>query len=130
MRSAQTSSGERGGDSLRVQLPQKTEITVAKVLKDIIGKQVQATDAAGQAQPMSWTFEENEPKQVEILERQAKDNDIALIIQMSTSGAPGSQDANVQLTGRLRLHYQWNNQDWILGRIDNVTFRYSIGTWI
>ena len=128
--SAQTSSERRSGDSVRVQLAQASEITVAKILKDIIGQQVQVTDSAGEAQPMEWTFEENEPKHAEILERQAKGNSIALIIQLNTGGAPGSDDANVQLTGRLRLHYERSGQGWVLKRIDNVTFRYSRGMWI
>lgn len=126
----QTRSEPRSGDSLPVQLTQKADITVAKILADIVGKQVRVNDAAGEAQPMDWKFEEDEPKQAEILERQEKDNSIALVVQMNTGGAPGSEDANVQLAGRLRLHYEWNGREWILRRIENVTFRYSRGMWI
>jgi hypothetical protein len=128
--SDRTASAPRGGESVLVQLAQKPEITVKKILTDIVGQQVRANDAAGEAQPMDWKFEQDEPKHAEILEQQAKDNSIALIIQMNTGGAPGSDDANVQLTGRLRLHYEWNGQDWLLRRIENVTFRYSRRMWI
>ena len=127
---AQALPERRSGDLVPAQLAQRPEVTVAKILTDIVGQQIRVTDAAGEAQPMDWMFEENEPKHAEILEQQAKDNSIALIIQMSTGGAPGSDDANVQLTGRLRLHYEWDGRDWILRRIENVTFRYSRRMWI
>ena len=128
--SDRTASARRSGESVLVQLAQKPEITVKKILTDIVGQQVRANDAAGEAQPMDWKFEQDEPKQAQILEQQAKEDSIALIIQMNTSGAAGSDDANVQLTGRLRLHYQWDGRDWVLRRIENVNFRYSRGMWI
>src|SRR5262245_43226230 len=100
---AQTTSGFSGPSRAGlspVQLSQRPEITVEKILKDIIGKDVSVQDAAGESQPMEWLFEENEPKNAEILEQKANDNNIALVVQLNTSGAPNSDDANVQLSGK------------------------------
>lgn len=108
-----------------VQSPRRPEITVDKVLADIVGKNVMAQDVAGEAQPMEWMFEQDEPKSAEILEQKASDKGVSLVIQMNTSGAPGSDDANVQLSGKLMLSYEWDGRDWILRRIQNMTFRYT-----
>jgi hypothetical protein len=130
--SAQTARGVSDAQSatLPVQLAQKPEITVAKLLKDVVGKKVAVPDSAGQSQPMEWTFEADEPKSAEILETQPNAGGMSLVIQMSTSGAPGSDDANVQLSGRLRLDYQWNGREWALQGIQNLNFRYTLGRWI
>ena len=108
-----------------VQLAQRPEITVDKILKDIVGKNITVLDAAGESQAMDWVFEANEPKNAEILERQPNDRGISLVVQMSTSGAPDTDDANMQLSGKLMLQYDWNGRDWVLRQIQNVTFRYT-----
>ena len=104
---------------------QRPEITVEKILTDVVGKNVTVPDVASESQPMDWVFEASEPKNAEILERKANDKSISLVVQMNTGGAPGSDDANVQLSGKLMLLYEWNGQDWILRRIQNMTFRYT-----
>ena len=104
---------------------QRPEITVEKILADVVGKNVTVPDVANEAQPMDWLFEASEPKNAEILERKASDRSLSLVIQMNTGGAPGSDDANVQLSGKLMLLYEWNGRDWILRRIQNMTFRYT-----
>ena len=130
-------SGDRAGTAstrdsnwVPVQSSRRPEITVEKILKDVVGKEVTAQDAAGQSQPMAWQFEANEPKNAQILETQENDTSIAVVIQMSTGGAPGSDDAHVQLTGKLMLHYEWGGQDWVLRRIQNMNFRYTRGMLI
>jgi hypothetical protein len=110
---------------VRTQAPAKPEISVDKILADVIDKGVSVPDAAGEAQPMDWVFEASEPKNAQILETKPSDKGVALVVQMNTSGAPGSDDANVQLSGKLVLHYEWSGRDWVLRRIQNMTFRYT-----
>ena len=86
-------------DTMPVQLKGRPEITVHNIVRDIIGQQVNIPAASRGAADMVWTFEENEPKKVEILERHGTGDTLELIIQMTTSGAPGT-DARDGGTGR------------------------------
>ena len=117
--------GSDRGPTVPIQLSQGPEVTVDRILQDLIGKNVSVQDAAGQSQPMDWVFEADEPKDAEIIESRKSDTGLSVVIQLNTGGAPGSQDANVQLSGRLMLNYQWNGRDWVLREIRNITFRFS-----
>ena len=41
---------------------QRPEITVEKILTDVVGKNVTVPDVASESQPMDWLFEASEPK--------------------------------------------------------------------
>ena len=44
---------------------------------------------------------------------------------MLTRSRPGEGD--VQVSGQLKLRYEWKGKQWVLRSIENVSFRYSVG---
>jgi hypothetical protein len=105
----------------------RPEITAEKIVRDVIGRVVKITEVNGNSPPTDWTFEADEFKQVEILEREATPAAAAITVFMTTRNNPGPDDEAVQVSGKLRLHYQRKDGEWVLRTIENLTFRYTIG---
>ena len=105
----------------------KPEITPDKIVKDVAGRAIEVSEVTGAAPPTQWTFEADEDRHVDILERHVTDSGIELVIFMTTGNKPKPDEDNVQVSGKLRLHYEWKAGQWLLKGMQNLTFRYSLG---
>ena len=101
-----------------------------KIARDIVGKSVRVSDAAGDGPSDTWTFEADEYRHVEILESRRSDNDLTIVVYMTTRNNPKPDEASIQASGKLRLIYEQQGTKWLLGKIENLTFSYSIGVGI
>ena len=110
-----------------VQESGKPEVTADKIVGDIVGRVVHVSELTGAGPATKWTFEADEFRKVDILERQMRDKEITLVIFMSTRNNPRPDDDHVYVSGKLQLQYEWRAGRWILTRVGNLTFRYSIG---
>lgn len=102
-------------------------VTADKIMRDVVGRVIKITHVSGNNPPVDWTFEADEFKQVEILEREDKLETAAVTVFMTTRNNPGPDEDAVQVSGKLRLHYQRKGSEWVLMMIDNLTFHYTIG---
>jgi len=127
-----TSSGGARDLAIRTasQDPAQLDITADTIKRDVVGRVIKVTEASGDNQPTDWTFEASEYKQVEILEREATPTGAAITVFMTTRNNPGPNEEAVQVSGKVRLHYQRKGSAWVLMTIDNLTFHYTIGTAI
>ena len=106
---------------------QSSDIPPEQIIHDIVGRVVQTTDALGAGPPDQWTFEADEFRQVDIVESERSDHDLTVVINMTTRNNPKSDEDDIQVSGKLRLHYERQDNQWILKDIENLTFQYSIG---
>ena len=104
---------------------QKPEITVAKISKDVVGKVVTVPDASGTLPDDKWTFEADEYRRIDILEKHTTATGLDLLVFMLSRSRPGEGD--IQVSGQLKLHYEWKGRQWVLRSVENVSFRYSLG---
>src|SRR6185503_16305938 len=95
--------------------------------KDVVGKVVEVGEVNGFQPSTEWPFEAAEYRRIDILERQASQTGVELLIFMLTRNNPKPGEDDVQVAGQLRLHYEQQGSQWTLRRIENVTFRYSVG---
>jgi len=115
-------------DDLRpVQAADRPAITAEKIKGDLVGRKVEVSDISSQGPDTEWTFEADEFKQVEILERHATEQGLTVDIYITTRNNPKPDEDSVQVSGKLQLHYEWRLVRWVLTRVDNLTFRYSVG---
>lgn len=128
----ESSSGGSSDLAIRTasQDPARLEITADTIKRDVVGRVIKVTEASGDNQPTDWTFEASEYKQVEILEREATPTGAAITVFITTRNNPGPKEEAVQVSGKVRLHYQRKGSAWILTTIENLTFHYTIGTAI
>jgi hypothetical protein len=110
-----------------VQESGKPEISAEKIMSDIVGRVIQVSELTGAGPPTEWTFEADEFRQVDIQERHMAGNGLTVVIFMTTRNNPRPDENDVQVSGRLQLRYEWKAGQWILTKIENLTFRYSLG---
>jgi hypothetical protein len=96
-------------------------ITLRNVKKDLIGMTV-TIPADALHEESDWTFQRNEPSQIQLLETKALGDKQEIIIQVDTQSAPGEEEAH--LSGKLKLNYEWIGGDWELRNVESVTFNY------
>ena len=110
-----------------VQTPVKPEITTDQIVKDVVGRAVRVFEVRGALPPTEWTFEADESKHAEILEKHMTDTAYTVVVFMNTRSNHRAGEDDVQVSGRLQLHYEWKGGRWTLRGIENLNFRYSIG---
>jgi len=116
------------GDGLHVvQAAEHPAITADKIKGDLVGRKVEVGDVTSMGPDTEWTFESDEYKQVEILEHRATDKGLTLVIYITTRNNPKPDEDSVQVSGKLQLTYEWRVVRWVLTRVENLTFRYSVG---
>jgi hypothetical protein len=103
------------------------EMTVEQILRDLVGRVVRISDAAGKGPADEWTFEAEEFKQAEILESRRSGNRLTVVAHVTTRNNPKPEENDVQVSGKLQLRYELKNGKWTLDEIVNLTFQYSIG---
>ena len=108
----------------------QSDITPEKIVRDVIGRVVKITAADSGNPATEWTFDADEFKQVEILERESAPGASALTVFMSTHDNPAQGEDSVQVSGKLKLRYQRKGGEWVLTAIENLTFRYTVGRFI
>ena len=117
-------AGDAG--SLRsVQSSEKPEITADRVSKDVVGRALVIPEVSGAGPNDKWTFEADEYRRIDILDRRFTAAGLDLLVFMLTRSRPG--EGNVQVSGQLKLRYEWKGKQWVLRSIENVSFRYSVG---
>ena len=124
-----TSSATTAPDVLSV-ADKFSPITEDQIARDIVGKGVQVSDAAGDGPSDKWTFEADEYRHVEILESRRSDDGLTITIYMTTRNNPKPDEDSIQVSGKLRLIYEQHGAKWVLGDIENLTFNYSIGVGV
>lgn len=110
-----------------VKIADRQDVTPEQIKVDLVGRVIRTTDAAGNGPPDEWTFEADEFKQAEILESQRMGNKLTLVILMTTRNNPKPDENSIQVSGRLRLHYELKSGKWSLNEVENLSFKYSIG---
>ena len=122
-----TSPDTSAGGLRHVQTSVKPEITTDKIMADIVGREVTVSEIRGTLRPTKWTFDASEFRHADILEKRMTDTAYTIVIFMTTRSNHREDEDDVQVSGRLQLYYEWTGGQWRLRRIENLTFRYSLG---
>lgn len=107
------------------------EITLENIPEHLNGQRVSVPAEVGSSEPTSWRFFLNEPKEIEILEKQLAGDKATLVIDLRTRTSPRAEQQGItkRLAGRLRLHYELKSyfvvRKWEIVRIENISFKYQ-----
>ena len=126
--SSSTAPSGPSRDSLRsVQDSGRPDISPEQVIRDVIDRVVEISEAKREGPTTEWTFAADEFRQVEILDRRTTQTGSMIVIFMTTRDNPQHGEEGVQVSGKLQLYYEWREGRWALTRIENLTFQYTIG---
>ena len=101
------------------------------ILEDLNRQRVDVPAEEGTAETSSWQFFPNEPKEIEILEKQVTGEKAILVINLRTGTSPRAEQQGIKkkLAGRLRLHYELKSyfvvRKWEIVGMENISFAYQ-----
>ena len=109
----------------------RPEITLENISGDLNNKRVILPAEGDASEPSSWRFFPNEPKEIEIVEKQLAGDRATFVIDLRTRTSPRAEQQGVtkKLAGRLRLHYELQTglvlRKWEIVRIENISLAYQ-----
>ena len=95
--------------------------TIQDVERDLIGK-----TAVNSVTADSWTFEANQKFTIKIVDIQKDGKKANVVVEMVTQAPPIIRDGVKKGAGRLRLHYEYGADRWMLMEVESLTFKWSI----
>jgi predicted dehydrogenase len=109
----------------------RPEITVEKIAEHLNGQRVRVPAEEGASEPSVWRFFPNEPKEIQIVEKEMAGDRATIVVDVRTGTSPRSEQQGIhkRLSGRLRLYYELHTylavRKWEIERIENLTFAYE-----
>lgn len=125
--SSSRSDGSRNGDSsVSNDLPELTEEKIRERINDTGIWEVPEENAA--AEPISWNFDENEPKEIAVVEKQMEGTRATIVLDIKTRSAPNARNPRY-LEGRIRTEWElktgWALRRWKIIRTENISMKYK-----
>jgi len=81
----------------------------------------------GTAEPISWGFDENEPKVIAIIEKQLEGDRATIVLDIKTSSSPRSREQRY-LAGQIRTEWElktgWALRQWEIVSAENISMKY------
>lgn len=82
----------------------------------------------GAAEPISWHFNENEPKEIRVVDKQINDSRATLILDIKTRSAVRARNPR-ELAGQIRTEWElksgWALRRWEIVKTENISMKYK-----
>jgi hypothetical protein len=82
----------------------------------------------GAAEPINWSFDREEPKEIAIVEKQIEGNRATIILDVKTSSAPRARNQRY-LAGQIRTEWElrtgWVLRQWEIVGTENISMKYK-----
>jgi hypothetical protein len=107
-------------------LPEITDEMLRAEINDAYVREVPEENGAGE--PISWRFDEDEPKEFTAVEKQIEGDRATIIIDIKTQSSPGARSPKY-LTGQIRTKWElqtgWALRTWEIVETENVSMKYK-----
>ncbi len=105
------------------------EITDEKIWEEINDAYVrEVPEENGASEPVSWRFDEDEPKELTIVEKQMEGGRATIIIDIKTNSSPGARSPKY-LAGQIRTKWElqigWALRTWEIVETENISMKYK-----
>ena len=106
-------------------LPEITEEMIREKINNTYVSKV--PEESGSAEPIGWNFYKDEPKEINIVEKQIEGNSATLLLDIRTSSAPKSREPRI-LAGQIRTRWElktgWALRTWEIVETVNISMKY------
>ena len=126
--SSSTGDGKQSGSAASTSTDQP-EITDEKIRQEINDAYVRdVPEESGAGEPINWSFDEEEPKEFTVVDKQLEGERATITIDIKTSSAPGARTPR-HLAGRIRTKWKlqtgWALRKWEIVETENVSMKYK-----
>lgn len=125
--SSSQGDGKQGSsDSASNELPELTEEVIRERINDAGVWEV--PEENGVAEPISWRFDEDEPKEITVVEKQAEGARATVVLDIKTRSASYVRNPR-SLEGRIRTEWVlktgWALRKWEIVETENISMKYK-----
>ncbi len=107
-------------------IPEITDEKIREEINDAYVRQVPEENGAGE--PISWRFDEDEPKEFTVVEKQMEGERATIIIDIKTNSSPGARSPRY-LAGQIRTKWElqtgWALRTWEIVETENISMKYK-----
>ncbi len=123
--SSQLDSKQNPSDSASNDLPELTEEVIREQINNTRVRQV--PEENGTAEPISWSFDEEEPKEIHVVEKQMEGERATLLLDIKTKSTPNAREQRY-LAGQIRTEWElktgWVLRQWEIVKTENISMKY------
>ena len=124
--SSQGDGKQSGSDSASNDLPELTEEVIRERINDAGVWEV--PEENGAAEPINWSFDEDEPKEIAVVEKQMDDARATIVLDIKTRSALYVRNPR-SLAGQIRTEWElktgWVLRRWEIVRTENISMKYK-----
>lgn len=106
-------------------LPELTDEIIRERINDAFVREV--PEENGVADPISWSFDEDEPKEIAIVEKQMEGTRATIILDIKTRSAMNVRNPR-SLAGQIRTKWElktgWALRKWEIVMTENISMKY------
>ena len=119
-------SNRNSSDSASNDMPELTEEIIRERINDAGVWDV--PEENGIAAPISWRFEEDEPKEITVVEKQLEGTRATIVLDIKTGTAPNRRNRR-SLAGQIRTKWElktgWALRRWEIVETENISMKYK-----
>jgi len=83
----------------------------------------------GQGEPISWRFDEREPKEITVIDEQVEGKHATIILDIKTRGSLGRAKNDRELAGQIKTEWELKSnlvlRRWEIVWVDNISMKYK-----
>ena len=123
---APASSPSDSSSSASSESPELTEETIREQINHTRVRKV--TEENGNAEPINWTFDDEEPKEITVIDEKIEGDRATIILDIKTGSAKGAREQRY-LDGQIRTDWElqtgWVLRKWEIVKTENISMKYK-----
>ena len=111
-----------------------TDPSVPELSDDVIRERINFTfirgvpEETGNGDKVNWTFYDNEPKEIVVVEKEVRADSATVILDIKTQSGPRSRNP-ISLAGQIRTQWElrtgWVLRQWEIADTENISMKYK-----
>lgn len=119
-------AGQSSTDSASNDMPELTEDVIRERINEAFIREVPEENKA--AEPINWSFDEDEPKEIAVVEKQVDGERAIIVLDIKTRSAPYVRNPR-SLAGQIRTRWElrtgWVLRKWEIVETENISMKYK-----
>jgi hypothetical protein len=107
-------------------LPEITDETIRERINNAYLRDVPEENGAGE--PINWSFDEDEPKEIRVVEKKMDGDRATIVLDIKTRSSPRTRNPR-ELAGQIRTKWKlqtgWAMRKWEIIETENVSMKYK-----
>ena len=107
-------------------MPELTEELIRERINDAFIREL--PEESGAAEPINWSFDEDEPKEIAVIEKQVDGTRATIVLDIKTRSSPNMRNPRY-LEGQIRTQWQlktgWALRRWEIIGTENISMKYK-----